>query len=351
MKLFNIFTLVILIFLSIFNLLVCSTQVTPDPTSDYNKLVDFANLASFAYCLKQGLTTGYLADHATGCRLTTCSHSQYSKIEIIKTFNFNDLENVGSGYCAIDKQQKRIILTFRGTSSRRDWLSNMDFLPTTYHPISYEHFQHKYTKNLPNCNNCNIHRGFYQVLKTSLVPVMKATAILLDEHPDYQLHIVGHSLGGVLSTLLGLEFQLMGYDPLVVSFACPKIGNEQLMQFIDEQFHTNQVVDFIDSNHDLKKGLIRVTHKGDIVPNLPPSMFYSHAGYEYYIDKVDLPHLPNDVVSVGSSFRVENEHCTPSLFKRKNIDKFTETLLKLSPMAVWKEEHVNYFIKISGCDD
>lgn len=311
---------------------------------DYKKLVDFANLASFAYCIKKGLATGYLGDSETGCRLSTCSTDEYSGIEVVKTFNSDESQNVGTGYCAIDRKHKRIILSFRGTSSRRDWVSNIDFLPTSYDPVSYDQFLEKCDSE-PQCDGCSVHRGFYQILQTTLVPVMKHTADLLDKYPDYELHISGHSLGGALSILVGLEFQLMGYDPLVVSLASPKIGNKQFANFIDQQFNTKDVSKFIDAKHNFKRGLIRVTHKGDIVPSLPPSILYSHAGYEYHIDKTDTPHLPEDIERLGSSNDNTDEYVVD--LDLKNFGNPS----KLIPTAFYKNEHVNYFFKISGCDD
>ena len=59
----------------------------------------------------------------------------------------------------------------------------------------------------------------------------------LAQHPDYQLLIVGHSMGGALATLLGLSYQNYGKSPLVITFGQPRVGNPAFAQFVDEVSH------------------------------------------------------------------------------------------------------------------
>jgi predicted lipase len=248
--------------------------------------------------------------------------------------------NVGSGYCALDNNRKVILLVFRGTASRRDWISNIDFLPTKYQPISSDGTLGDLDYE---CDDCKVHRGFYNILKTSMVPVIEKTLALKQRYPDYQLWVIGHSLGGALTFLTGLEFQLLGLNPLVVSFASPKIGDKNLMEFADRHFKTRQVEEYIDEFHNFNRGYIRVTHKGDIVPQLPPSIFYRHSGYEYFISKKDLPQGPEDLVRKGEVNLNDNED------KIQNATIGNPT--KYWPAPFLKNEHVSYFIRISGCDD
>lgn len=331
---------------SLFIILSALTTLSNAIPDDYLKLVDYANFASFAYCVKKGLTIGHLGDKSTQCNLKICSTPDYSHIEILDTFNYNESNDVGSGYLAIDSVKKRIMLVFRGTSSTRDWLSNVNFFPAIYKPISFEYYPENFLEpaSTPSCYNCHVHRGFYRVLKTSLVSVLHGTIKVLEEFPDYEFIIIGHSLGGALATLIGMEFQLMDYKPVVVTFAAPKIGNKPLAHFFDTHFKTEEVAEFIDENCDFELGLIRVTHLGDIVPNLVPNIMYAHSGYEYHINKKKLPHLPDDLIRVGSDF-----DSMQGFQQVLNVD-FTNPM-KIAPANKWKDGHIKYFLKLSGCKD
>jgi len=59
----------------------------------------------------------------------------------------------------------------------------------------------------------------------------------LVQHPDYQLLITGHSMGGALATLLGISYQNLGKSPLVITFGQPRVGNSAFAKFVDEVCH------------------------------------------------------------------------------------------------------------------
>lgn len=102
-------------------------------------------------------------------------------------------------------------------------------------------------------------------------------------YPDYQLTLVGHSLGGAVAALASLEFHAQGWEPQVTTYGEPRIGNFELMQYIDRAFAP-------DTKANTTNMYRRVTHANDPVPLLPLSEWgYSmHAG-EIYISKKDLP--------------------------------------------------------------
>ena len=62
--------------------------------------------------------------------------------------------------------------------------------------------------------------------------------------------IIGHSLGAAFTTLSGIEFQLLGYDPLVVTYGGPKVGNQEFADFTDRLFDTEEVANCITMKND-----------------------------------------------------------------------------------------------------
>lgn len=127
----------------------------------------------------------------------------------------------------------------------------------------------------------------------------------IKKYPDYQLVIAGHSLGGAVAALAGIEFKLRGWNPHITTFGEPRIGNQALADYIDEKFNlvlppwsrsfasddTND-----DSSADRYPLYHRVTHINDPVPLLPPSSldYRTHAG-EIFISKIDLPPSVSDL--------------------------------------------------------
>lgn len=105
---------------------------------------------------------------------------------------------------------------------------------------------------------------------------------LVEEHPDYQVTLVGHSLGGAVGALAALEFQTRGWNPQVTTFGEPRIGNLALMKYIDDRFELGK-------EEGRKSSYRRVTHVNDPVPLLPLEEwgYRMHAG-EVYISKAEL---------------------------------------------------------------
>jgi hypothetical protein len=132
------------------------------------------------------------------------------------------------------------------------------------------------------CENCTVHMGFYSSWLHTRSVILPHVADALQKYPDYKMVLVGHSLGGAVATLAGLDFKARGWDPHVTTFGEPRLGNEELTTYIDERFN-------ITAAHEYNM-LHRVTHAGDPVPLLPLAEWgYSMHGEEIYISEANLP--------------------------------------------------------------
>ena len=99
----------------------------------------------------------------------------------------------------------------------------------------------------------------------------------------YDLVLVGHSLGGAVACLAGLEFAARGYRPIVTTFGEPKVGNEALARYINSKFSPSTYR--------------RLTHIDDPIPLLPLEEwgFVPHET-EFYISKKELPPTAGDII-------------------------------------------------------
>ncbi|KAJ5670253.1 uncharacterized protein N7477_005616 [Penicillium maclennaniae] len=146
----------------------------------------------------------------------------------------------------------------------------------------------------PRCENCTVHAGFLKSWINARSVILPHLLEARDKHPDYEVTLVGHSLGGAVAALAGLEMRLRGWNPEVTTFGEPMVGNAKFADFLDSQFelghHTKPT-----ANPEARR-FRRVTHVDDPVPLLPLREwgYAPHSG-EIYILSPDLSPTVEDV--------------------------------------------------------
>lgn len=308
-----------------------SDELTPDP--DYYELRKYASLSSVAYCLSIGLSLGRIGDQTNNCTSSACKKDYIKDLEIKKMFNFDNFLEVGHGFIAVDSTLKTIYVAFKGTSSYTDWFNNLDIINTGYTPqvIQSEDFE----VSGMCCVNCRVHRGFASFDKLRGPTLVDLIIEVVDDHPDYKIKLTGHSLGAALALLTGIELRLLGYNALVVTLGSPKIGNRQFTNFVDQIFETKNVMEHIEEHksfEELDNGYIRMLHRHDLVPFLPPTSKYAHAGYEYYLSVEGVKQTPFTIFRRGKSY-LENE----------KFD-YLETIKNFRRI-----DHSSYFMPVTTC--
>lgn len=144
-----------------------------------------------------------------------------------------------------------------------------------------------------------MHTGFYSSWLNTRKVVLPHVTEALEKYPNYKLVLVGHSLGGAVAALAGLDFKARGWDAHVTTFGEPRLGNTAFNTYIDERFN-------ITAHHESNK-FHRVTHAGDLVPLLPLSEWgYGMHSEEIFIAQTDLPFSIADVQYCDGS---EDPHC------------------------------------------
>ena len=137
----------------------------------------------------------------------------------------------------------------------------------------------------------------WQHAREKILSHLSSTA---DKYPDYELVLVGHSLGGAVAGLAALELQARGWAPQVTTFGEPRLGNDGLAHFIDARFGPDPNAGRSGDSWLPGKGkgntYRRVTHINDPVPLLPiEASGYKMHGGEIFISKVDLPPSVSDL--------------------------------------------------------
>lgn len=139
------------------------------------------------------------------------------------------------------RSRDRLYLTFRGTTSKKDIITDLDI------------------RRLCIKDKIKVHTGFFK----QFVSVEKLIRECLDRNKDAtELFIAGHSLGGALSYIAAAHFGEMYPDFKVVchTFGSPRVGNKAFVDWFNKNVHEH----------------IRVINKHDPVPMIPQSHVWIH---------------------------------------------------------------------------
>lgn len=274
---------------------------------DYYQLRKYAFVSSIAYCAYQGLVVGQIGTQNETCPSRACKYEYIKDVIILHRFDYDNFLNVGNGFIAVDPRLKLIYVGFKGTSSKRDWVNNLNLLNTVYKPQVLKNKSYGLAGTC--CAKCRVHRGFYSFIRKNGEKVINMIVAIQKQYPDYKIKITGHSLGGALALLTGIELRLLGYDVMVITLASPKVGNSQFTRFVDVIFETSKLVSHIKEHKSFESvniGYIRMVHRHDLVPFVPLTNKYAHAGFEYYLSGMGLEQTPLSTYRRGLQY-IEDE--------------------------------------------
>lgn len=141
--------------------------------------------------------------------------------------------------------EKTIRLFFQGSQSAIDWIINFCFPVKPYKKAKYRLLYHY---------------GWSKAYRSAKDKIMAELVQVSNSLPDYDVEIVGHSLGGALACYAAEDFNFRTTKkPTLITFGAPKpaFGSKTKERLLES---CAKVYQFI--------------HRNDFVPCLPP--FYKH---------------------------------------------------------------------------
>ncbi|KAL2157625.1 hypothetical protein VTH06DRAFT_6004 [Thermothelomyces fergusii] len=179
------------------------------------------------------------------------------------------------GFIGLDPVDERIVVSFRGSSSIANWITDFDFIQVSCDLTS----------------DCLVHRGFNRAWEEVADAVLNGLASAKAAHPNYKIAVTGHSLGGAVATITAAHIRRAGFAADLYTYGSPRVGNEAFVDFVTRQAGAEY----------------RVTHADDPVPRLPPTIFnYRHTSPEYWIDPDDKDVLIVDEIKVCTGYANTN---------------------------------------------
>ncbi|MBW0015249.1 lipase family protein [Mycobacterium sp.] len=244
------------------------------PTLDVAKAIQFGELVDATYATHPSDLTNVAG------RALTAGGVGYT---VITTIYANDLatdmnpgrvnDDVSIGLIC-QEQTGDVVIAIRGTEGMLEWVHDADFLQVPCPFLAGAgHTEDGFTE-------------MYESLRTDAAPdaptVVSALPKLALPNPVASLTICGHSLGGALATLLALDVaaNTAFSTPAVYSYGIPRVGDSLFARTYD------QVV----------KNSYRIANRLDIVPALPPPLYYEHVLNPYELNPVRLLPLPPKIL-------------------------------------------------------
>lgn len=148
------------------------------------------------------------------------------------------------GFVAVN--DLHMLVAFRGSESLPEWLTN---LQTAKHSGPWR--------------NTAVHEGFHNAFMAAALKI--GEIIGRERQKRQQIWVTGHSLGGALAALLAatlLENRIPVHG--LYTFGAPRAGDEEFARQLNAALRG--------------QAHWRVVNEGDMVPHIPPELFFSHAG-------------------------------------------------------------------------
>ena len=181
-------------------------------------------------------------------------------------------------------------ISFRGTLEKQEWMQNFTYEQTPFKHNNNVNQQHAlFISNSTKEYSAGVHSGFLQVyneFRNKLIHKIKKI------NPT-QIIVGGHSLGGAIATICGLDLKIMGYNVIVYNFASPRVGDDGFCDLVVKN----------------KLTLYRIVNTCDVAPTFPVSVspnfqdpenpfIYTHCGQAVYFTSNWKSIINNHIMSV-----------------------------------------------------
>lgn len=230
----------------------------------------------------------------TAYAMSLCSQLAYEPPASVRhiakeTWGFNSVQFIEAGdtQCFVASSPFAIVVSFRGSESVSDWITNLTLFSTTR---SYG----------------SIHSGFASAF--DLVKLAVRAQLANSSLGTRKLLLTGHSLGGALATIAAAEFQNDFNISGIYTFGQPRVGKANFRTFVASNFGQR---------------LFRIVNDDDVVARVPPG--YEHVG--------TLFHLGADGSLIEGALEAVGGASEPAALTESEFRELQESLSKTRQVA------------------
>jgi len=220
-------------------------------SSSFADLELYSQFAAASYCPQNTDKPG----KKLACASKNCPRVEDLKINTILAISNASYVSDVTGFVAIDETRDLIIISFRGTESKKNIYIDMGWhlMPTDI------------------CRDCKASHGFGLAWNDTKQAVYQALEKAMANGSKKKIVATGHSLGGAVAGICAADLRSKGFYTDLYTFGAPRFGNKQLADFMTK------------TSPDLGSNY-RTTHLTDPIPNLP-GLWTGHADIfpEYFI--------------------------------------------------------------------
>ncbi|MHA2276927.1 MAG: lipase family protein [Candidatus Kariarchaeaceae archaeon] len=169
--------------------------------------------------------------------------------ELVKFLN-NDKTDTQGFIC---KDESRLIIAFRGTTSLRDAWTDVQISKKIFPRLGF--FRRVFS--IRSILKAKAHEGFFRSYLSIREELMELVNSQLKEK-EYDIYLTGHSLGGSLATIAALDFARETKMNITnYTFGAPKVGNKRFVKYYNKKV----------------KDTYRVVNDEDPIPSIPGFSF------------------------------------------------------------------------------
>jgi len=213
---------------------------------------------------------------------------------------FKNLFTETQGLIVRDDNRKEIVVTFRGSFSVADILTDVGIILTPFD-----------SPGVVAPSGTLVHSGFLAGWNSVSIQVLSCVSRQLQAYPEYTLVTAGHSLGGSVASLAAMSFKanFPSANISMYTYGQPRTGNSVYADWV---------------NNELGANTFRVVHTFDGVPTIIPAgklpIFrdqsisfggreYQHHGVEYWQN----PDPASENTTVQCAAHGEDLNCSVSI--------------------------------------
>jgi hypothetical protein len=194
-----------------------------------------------------------------------------------------------------------LVISFRSTVSDDGWELTMNVLTDLKSYPANIGFIDKSVPNAKKYSKINVHAGFHNEYLRYREPILESVS----QHPDKNIYVTGHSLGGALAVLNAFDIAAHTQRPVTVfTFGQPRVGGKEFRAAYEE----------------LVPDTYRVVVDGDPIPRTPGTLIdFEHMGNLLQLDG-DGAQLPPDDINSNALFQLLDfrKHLLKSYFGALN---------------------------------